>query len=240
LSHVYARVYTMLPTVESLITPQAKALHGSLDSQIKESWPLTNVPDAILLAIYFNPACASSNFLMFTEVNGESLLHRAKKLAADLIVGSLTLQHQEAQKTNPDPFLDETMESVLKASNQGLAYLALTVYTAYCESKEYTDKFMNRPQDFWLQHRSHKSLMCVVSIALSYLCIQATSSDAERAFSQAGLILDKKRATTADDNFQAVIFAQSFARVIPEITRIHAFDEAANLDARRRMVPTSC
>ncbi|GJJ75808.1 hypothetical protein EMPS_08166 [Entomortierella parvispora] len=238
LSHVYARAYSILPAVESFTTPQARALHRSLDYQIKESWPLTNVPDAILLAIYFNPACASSKFLMDTEIDGKSLLNRAKELAGNLVVEHLTRRHKEAEEIDPDPFLDETMGLILRANSQGYAFLALNVYGAFCSSEAYTKKFMDCPQDFWLQHRSNESLMSLCSIALSYLCIQATSSDSERAFSQAGLILDKKRASMADHNFQAVLFARSFAKAIPEITKIHAVDEAVKLDARRNMNPT--
>lgn len=234
LSHVYARVYSLLPPVESLTTPQAQALHASLSSQIKESWPLTDIPDAILLAIYFNPACASSDFLMHTMVNGESLLARAKALAAELIVESMRRRYEEEKKNQPLLVHDATMDTVQEVTRKGTAFLAINLYTAFSESKEKMKVFMDCPQDFWLQQRT-AALMELTPIALSYLCIQATSSSSERAFSQAGLILDQRRACTADHNFQAVILSQSFARVIPQIVKIQAEEEAARLQARRNM-----
>jgi len=238
LSQVYGRVYSLLPALESLTTPQAKALHRSLDSQIKESWPLTDIPDAILLAIYFNSVCASSDFLLFTEVNGESLLNRAKLLVSNLIIETMRLRHEESQRTNPDPLINGSVDAVLKAGYQGTAYLAIRFYTVYCQSKDNMKKFLDCPQDFWLQQHT-TCLQEVVSIALSYLCIQATSSDSERAFSRAGLILDKNRASTADDIFQAVIFAQSFASIVPQIVRIYSEEEGARLEPRRKMVRLS-
>lgn len=229
LSQIYGHVYSLLPAVESLTTPQAKTLHGSMESQINESWPLTNIPDAILLAIYFNPACASSDFMMQTVVDGKSLLLRAKLLAGDLIIKSLASKYEEEQKVNPDFFMDETMNDVLHAGRQGTAYLALHLYTAFCNSREMMRPYLDRPQDFWFSTRSTAGLRDLTSIALSYLCIQATSPDSEREFSQAGLILGKRKASTADDNFQAVISARSYAKVIPQIAKIQHHTTAPGL-----------
>ncbi|KAF9965772.1 hypothetical protein BGZ73_001277, partial [Actinomortierella ambigua] len=58
----------MLPDVETLMTEAAKDLHANLDAFIKEKWPLLDITDAELLALYLNPACAKHSMLDHVDV----------------------------------------------------------------------------------------------------------------------------------------------------------------------------
>ena len=55
-----------------------------MDALIDDSWPLKDIPDGMLLAIYLNPACASLAMLDHTiTASGENLRDGAKKLAVE-------------------------------------------------------------------------------------------------------------------------------------------------------------
>lgn len=63
LSHIYRRAYELLPSIDSVQTVLGRTLHGSLQALINEYWPLGSIPEAMLLAIFFNPACVTDAFL---------------------------------------------------------------------------------------------------------------------------------------------------------------------------------
>lgn len=68
ISQVYPQIHSMLPALESFTTAQARGLHGNLDALLKDLWSFDDIPDAMLVAIYLNPACASQNMLDHVEL----------------------------------------------------------------------------------------------------------------------------------------------------------------------------
>ncbi|KAF9916118.1 hypothetical protein FBU30_001545, partial [Linnemannia zychae] len=109
------------------------------------------------------------------------------------------------------------------------------MYKVYYESKANVIKYSDCPQDFWAALRHDPSLSIVAAIAPSYLVIQATSSASERAFSRAGLILDKKSASMSDSNFHNIICAQSYALVLPIIEELDRAEKRADFEKRQMM-----
>ncbi|KAF9916119.1 hypothetical protein FBU30_001546 [Linnemannia zychae] len=92
LSHVYARVHSILPSFECIKTPQAQELYRSLQKQIMESWPLDKITAPELLAIYLNPVCAGDAFLESVFTNPErtvTLRKRAENLLSTKILQRL-------------------------------------------------------------------------------------------------------------------------------------------------------
>ena len=77
ISHPILHGVAASPASDSLVTEQARELHRNLDALIDDSWPLKDIPDGMLLAIYLNPACASLAMLDHTiTASGESLIEQ--------------------------------------------------------------------------------------------------------------------------------------------------------------------
>ncbi|KAI1294073.1 hypothetical protein EDD11_008262 [Mortierella claussenii] len=86
-SQVYLRVHEMLPAMETYDTVDARDLWRKLDSLIKDSWPLRDIPDVVLISLFLNPACASLSILDDTKtVDGETLLTKAKRLVRSALI----------------------------------------------------------------------------------------------------------------------------------------------------------
>lgn len=136
------------------MTLEAMELHGKLEPLLRNSWPLDTIPDAILMAVFLNPACASHNMLDCAESSGKKLRDKAKELA----VKELTLiiaeerkkaarQQRESRLDTKEPghssdFTNDFFE--LQASYQVAAYsMRVTKQpTLYTKHKEAL-------QDFW-------------------------------------------------------------------------------------------
>ncbi|KAG0248319.1 hypothetical protein BG011_000209 [Mortierella polycephala] len=66
---------------------QTRELHRKLETLLKDSWSLEDIPDALLMAIYLNPACALLNILDRVELpNKTKLRDKAKALTAKAFI----------------------------------------------------------------------------------------------------------------------------------------------------------
>lgn len=77
-------------------------LHGKLEPSLKKSWPLDTIPDAILLAVFLNPACASHNMLDCVETSvktsdEKTLCGKVKKLAVQELTLFMVEEREEAE-----------------------------------------------------------------------------------------------------------------------------------------------
>jgi hypothetical protein len=79
-------------------------------------------------------------------------------------------------------------------------------------SKQF-EQYRASPQDFWSKYRHHSALGTLGRVARAYLTIQATSTESERLFSKAGLILGDMNTALSDQNLKNIIFLHSFERL---------------------------
>lgn len=59
ISQIYPRVHDILPSIETFRTKQVRSLHRAMKREINNAWPLHDIPDVSLLAMYFNPGLVS-------------------------------------------------------------------------------------------------------------------------------------------------------------------------------------
>ncbi|KAF9950437.1 hypothetical protein BGZ70_001386 [Mortierella alpina] len=57
---IHYKVYTLIPPTDSNTSRAASLLHSKLEDYIKTSWPLKDIPDVFLIAMFFNPAWIAS------------------------------------------------------------------------------------------------------------------------------------------------------------------------------------
>ncbi|KAF9127860.1 hypothetical protein BG015_004469, partial [Linnemannia schmuckeri] len=77
ISQVYALAHNILGASDVYKTGPAIALYEVLESFIKLAWPEDDIPDAMLLAMYFNPGCSKLN------IWGLENAHQATEQAAE-------------------------------------------------------------------------------------------------------------------------------------------------------------
>ncbi|KAF9580974.1 hypothetical protein BGW38_002179, partial [Lunasporangiospora selenospora] len=212
-SQLYPKLYSLLPEVTSFATEAVRTLHGLLERRIKESWALKEIPDAVLVAFFLNPAQHSHKLLIETLSDGETLYDKAKRLIKKAIMDYLQ------EKDTAHPSKNVVDKATLAALNlqlhqfrAGYALAAFELYTNQVDCTSYQDS----PQDFWHSHVNDETLGCMAQVALSYLCIQATSTECERLFSKAGLVISPRRTRMSDNNFRNIIFLSSFQKLKSE------------------------
>lgn len=211
---MYSRVFDMLPPLDRITTNLAKAFHRCFDELITENWPLDKIPDAVLLAIYLNPACASSPWSE-TRVNGTSLSSRAQSVAVRALIAHYNAKVENQLGSDLCENEAERMDEEDEYANQQIAELTVNLYDRFVKAnRDKLATFRDTPHLFWQSRLNHVQLGALGLVALSCLCVQATSSSAERSFSHAGLFLSAKRTKTADRNFQNSLLCGSFANIL--------------------------
>jgi hypothetical protein len=81
ISQVYEKVHRLLPPVTTLQTEDAQQMHMHLKHLIDSAWPLDNISDAMLVAMYFNPGCAESE--IWAQENANQIAENAAEDAAE-------------------------------------------------------------------------------------------------------------------------------------------------------------
>ncbi|KAK3847746.1 MAG: hypothetical protein J3R72DRAFT_430722 [Linnemannia gamsii] len=69
ISQVYEKVHNLLPPVTTLQTEGAQQMHMRLKLLIDSAWPLDDISDGMLLAMYFNPGCVGSEIWGLENIN---------------------------------------------------------------------------------------------------------------------------------------------------------------------------
>lgn len=240
ISSIYSRVYSMLPPAEIFATKAVRDLHANMSKFIEDAWPLETMPKAMLLAVFLNPAIASDPlFRTKSYCDGQTLFAKSKEIAIEVVSGFLQMEHKakverarlEASKeeaSRQGEAGDEDQLPCDDALSPGTALDAL--YTkSYFDvlakmpvdaygvlvvgmSKQF-EKYRACPQDFWSKYRHHSALGTLGRVARAYLTIQATSTESERLFSKAGLILGDLNTALSDQNLKNIIFLHSFERL---------------------------
>ena len=82
-------------------------------------------------------------------------------------------------------------------------------------------EYRNSPQEFWLNRQETFGYEDLSGFALDYLGVQGTSSESERTFSKAGLILNAKATRTSDATMQDIMLAKSLGEAIPLLREYH-------------------
>ncbi|GJJ73505.1 hypothetical protein EMPS_05863 [Entomortierella parvispora] len=238
LSQVYTHVYTVLLPIRTVETTQAQALHTSLEAQLRESWPLSEISDHELLAIYLNPACAASDFMKTTTVEDP----KAAEGFITLEQSAMNLLRDKIQQRMADKPCSEimTMETMDEGDEQP-ENVATLAYQALYSSEMDVEKYVVHPQEFWCTYQDDPSFAEVIPIALSYLGIQATST-ADPAFSNDESSSDENDGPEPelDDNFPAVVCAKNYSVVISQIAQMEYevdHEPTAQPDKRRRGEP---
>ncbi|KAG9066856.1 hypothetical protein KI688_012768 [Linnemannia hyalina] len=93
---------------------------------------------------------------------------------------------------------------------------ALMAYRALWSDEEVDPAWSDDPAAFWKSKESLPTLASLATLARMFLTIQATSSEAERLFSKAGLIYSARRCRLSDSNFRNVIFFNSLEKTLCE------------------------
>jgi hypothetical protein len=227
IAQMYPKILDMISRPHTSNTEQAQVLRRKLDELLMESWPIESIPDAVLLAMFFNPACASLPIMARTITgDGVTLLAKAKSLATDAVV-SMLRQHEAENRRQAEIQLgaDHQDQAEQQTNNPEIvnalvadrfwrlqAQYAVDLYVLQLEIdpgmfKQYEDT----PQRYWMERRTANA-KAIRDVARSYLCIQATSTASERLLSKAGSILSSRKASLSDRNFVNIIFYHSFDR----------------------------
>ncbi|KAG0355010.1 hypothetical protein BGX24_006748, partial [Mortierella sp. AD032] len=234
ISQVYALAHNILGPSDVYKTGPAIALYEVLESFIKSAWPEDDIPDVMLLAMYFNPGCSKLNIWGLENAHqaAEQAAERAAKRATE-DAGQDSDQEQvqlplqiplEDRHPMPKPtnrLRAETliyrmiiqmhkdketarMRSDMNATNKNINYnvnnaismkfwkvdadCALMAYRAQWSDEGVDPAWFDDPVAFWKSEESLTTLNSLAALARMFLTIQATSSEAERLFSKAGLI----------------------------------------------------
>ncbi|KAF9307386.1 hypothetical protein BG003_000717 [Podila horticola] len=222
----------MLPAPESFATTEARELHGNLKELLQDMWSFDDIPDAMLVAIYLNPACAAQNMLDRVELPDKTKLRdKAKELTMKALVS-----FKEEQDTEASQKRSEGREVTGKASkvtgemssqpskftrryfNLQAAFAVKAYDLQVMENPQQYAGYMEAPQAYWQTQQESPELKDLAQVARSCLSIQATSTESERLFSKAGQVLSARKTQMTDHNFRNIIFARSYERVLPLIS----------------------
>lgn len=207
ISTVYPKAH-MLALFPALHTTEpAKAMHKSLTKHVKARFFIDNIPNATLIAMYLNPGCYQYKFFGAESVH----LTQAKALAQDALRLLVEEVGDDLVALASDGKKNDEMEELFGDSKEDKARNELKVYNALAiKNPEMTAKYLDRPEDFWKSAEGRLPLLA--ALARAYLSIQATSSESERLFSKAGLLLPPKKVNIAIHNFVNLLMLNSFER----------------------------
>ncbi|KAF9080141.1 hypothetical protein BGX29_005599, partial [Mortierella sp. GBA35] len=176
-------------------------------------FPSSEIPDATLVAMFLNPGCFSTK--LFTAAAPAVYLNKAKGLTRKaLMTLARETDSQAASVLVPVP-------APIVAGN-ALARLRNSTYMHKAESEllRYTamvlldpagfDDYLDTPQAFWKEVQPDLPLLARLFCA--YHCVQATSSESERLFSKAGLLLSAKKSNTSSSNFFNMLMHSSYEK----------------------------
>ncbi|KAG0358664.1 hypothetical protein BGX24_005931, partial [Mortierella sp. AD032] len=109
ISQVYERVHNLLPPVTTLQTEGAQQMHMRLKLLIDSAWPLDDISDGMLLAMYFNPGCVGSEIWGLENANQVAENAAEDAAEAETAIVTAVAASEAAAKT------------VTQGSGQGLA-----------------------------------------------------------------------------------------------------------------------
>jgi len=216
-SQMYHRVFSLFSELEPPDSAAAHDLRVQLDNLIQEYFPIKDIPDVVLIAIYLNPACVALKMLdSLRTADGTPL--RAKAL--NLTLAALEkFKEEKARQNAPPPQPQNTQEAsftIVRGMNsfqlEALGTLSNYASTIANDPDNFL-KYKDSPQAFWIKMQQERGFQDLADLARSYLCIQATSAESERLFSKAGLILSPLRTRLSDTNFSNLLFARSFYKL---------------------------
>ncbi|KAF9549687.1 hypothetical protein BGW38_009579, partial [Lunasporangiospora selenospora] len=161
------------------------------------------MPDAMLLALFLNPACIVDKLI----VDDSALMKRALLLATSTVV---KFYEEEAGKDKELQKELAVMEKPKRDSMLGINtvgyqndadYSVASYRHFYQKFPDTCSLYRESPQEFWKDHQGFKALNHLAKIAPKYLCIQATSTESERLFSKTGQVLSSRRTQLLDNTF---------------------------------------
>jgi hypothetical protein len=264
ISQVYALAQNIIGPSDIYTTGPAQKLHEVLDSFIKSAWPMNNIPDVMLLAMYFNPGC--SKLIIWDLENAHQAAEHAAEQAAKHVTEDADQDSDQAQAQLPLQIPVENGRSIPRPTNrlraETLVYraiiqmhadkdfarngtkadtttnnnsrnhhinsaismkfwkvdadCAIMAYRALWSDEAIEPAWFDDPVAFWKSKENLPNFSSMASLARMFLTIQATSSEAERLFSKAGLIYSVRRSRLSDDNFRNVIFFNSLEKTLCE------------------------
>lgn len=219
IAEIYPRVLSLVPPVGTVHTPTAVAFHATFTECIQDRWSLASMPDAVLLAIFFHPAiCTSEGYLDSTLYADNSnqgpdkpLFAKAVTLAIRLFIKYL--EQKQMKRCGVDADADRI---------EFCAQFSVMLYVKDVRRvNNGFSKYRNSPQEFWLNRQETFGYEDLSGFALDYLGVQGTSSESERTFSKAGLILNAKATRTSDATMQDIMLAKSLGEAIPLLREFH-------------------
>ncbi|KAG0377890.1 hypothetical protein BGX24_005215 [Mortierella sp. AD032] len=156
--------------------------------------------------MHLNPGCYQYEFF-----GAESeYLARARRLAQE----ALMLMVKEESENLVAPTLDgqeDELDDLFEDAPADLVDKELMKYnTMVLKDTNKLAKFLDMPEDFW--KKAETRLPLLAALARAYLSIQATSSESERLFSKAGLLLPPKKVNVSIHNFVNLLMLNSFDR----------------------------
>ena len=215
-SSVYPKVhgYALAPPLKKNATKPARDLHEKLTKQVETRFVVTKIPEAILVAMFLNPGCFSFSFF-----DGDSqFLTEAKNLALSALL-ELAMEIEARTPSVPaaTPTKKKSWRDVHnnKSNNtpQSKARLEFSDYFNTITSDIHTyASALDNPQDYWRDMADTYPMMA--QLARCYLAVQATSSESERLFSKAGLLLPPKKANLTYQNFFNMLMHSSYEKLI--------------------------
>ncbi|KAF9179606.1 hypothetical protein BGZ51_006815 [Haplosporangium sp. Z 767] len=174
---IYSKIYNMLPALESSAMTETRGLHINLETLIKDSRSLKDIPDAILLAIYLNPVCALlDTFELAISADGIKLRDKSRILAIEAII-KLNEEGESAMLRRSVSRQEDGQSSQPKPSSAYSAALfklhATYMVEAYSvQIKSNSTKYagcMYTPQVYWQERQSDAPMRDLVCVARSYL-----------------------------------------------------------------------
>lgn len=211
ISSVYAKVDGLVPPLGPLVTETARALHQDLELQIKSRFPSSEIPNATLVAMFLNPGCFSTE--LFTAPS--EYLDKAKGLTRRaLLTLARETDSQPASVSVPVPAPVVAGGALARLRNTTYMYraeqeLARYAQTVFEDPAGFGD-YLDTPHAFWKEVQSDLPLLARLFCA--YHCVQATSSESERLFSKAGLLLSARKSSLSSSNFFNMLMHSSYEK----------------------------
>ncbi|KAG0195255.1 hypothetical protein BGX28_001856, partial [Mortierella sp. GBA30] len=190
------------PTIRDLINkqqtpttnPTVEEFRNKFVNELERRWDSQNIPDAVLIATFLNPAYTSHAFfddMVQRHEENVNLREYAKrqilKVLQSMVLGGFTFNDPTAMGKPRDG--SNTQFWTTKFSDEIERY-DIDVREVSC------DLYPTEPHIWW-SHRAN-AFPYLSSVARVYLSVQASSVSSERLFSSAGGILTPKRANLSD------------------------------------------
>lgn len=217
ISSVYPKVhgYALAPPLKPCATNPVLDLHEDLTSQVETRFVVDAIPDATLVAMFFNPGCfdfplfaVDSPFLIKAKDHAwAALLELAMEVEATTPATPIKAQHS----------WKDVFGAATKQTPRSRAQAELDMYfEMVIENPTAFAKALDTPHVFWRDLEETFPLMSM--LARAYHCVQATSSESERLFSKAGLLLPPKKINLSYSNFFNMLMHNSYEKFIEPCT----------------------